>query len=340
MIEKRINELMGMMNSFPKEKYQREEMLTEMFNLQAEVVELTFNEEHASIADLKLWDVEKHLKQLNSDCDNVASEELGKFISESRELSNMIKAEVSGNRGEMKAFHVLDLMNTHSHILKNVELNNGEQRTELDMVVITSKGITIVEVKNTARDIFIDEKGDYYRTGRFLRWDSNIGEKIALKEELLRDAISESNLRTIPINSIVVFTNNLIKVENRYEDIKTCFVSQLTAIIDSQCSDQEISVSDMAKIKELIVEAECKEEYPIKFDVNQYKLDFATVMAILEEASAKKNAENEEDEVFMKERKVLDISKHILKSKHIGYFGSAAAAVVATVVVVTTRKRL
>ena len=42
----------------------------------------------------------------------------------------------------------------------------------------------------------------------------------------------------------------------------------------------------------------------------------------------------------MKERKVLDISKHILKSKHIGYFGSAAAAVVATVVVVTTRKRL
>ena len=240
----------------------------------------------------------------------------------------------------MKAFHVLDLMNTHSHILKNVELNNGEQRTELDMVVITSNGITIVEVKNTERDIFIDEKGDYYRTGRFLRWDSNIGEKIALKEELLRDVISESNLRTIPINSIVVFTNNRIKVENRYEDIKTCFVSQLTAIIDSQCSDQEISVSDMAKIKELIVEAECKEEYPIKFDVNQYKLDFATVMAILEEASAKKNAENEEDEVFMKERKVLDISKHILKSKHIGYFGSAAAAVVATVVVVTTRKRL
>ena len=89
-----------------------------------------------------------------------------------------------------------------------------------------------------------------------------------------------------------------------------------------------------------MIEAECKEEYPIKFDVNQYKLDFATVMATLEEASAKKNAENEEDEVFMKERKVLDISKHILKSKHIGYFGSAAAAVVATVVVVTTRKRL
>ena len=316
MKDKRINELMGMMNSFPKEKYKREEMLTEMFNLQAEVVELTFNEEHASIADLKLWDVEKHLKQLNSDCDNVASEELGKFISESRELSNMIKAEVSGNRGEMKAFHVLDLMNTHSHILKNVELNNGEQRTELDMVVITSKGITIVEVKNTARD------------------------KIALKEELLRDAISESNLRTIPINSIVVFTNNLIKVENRYEDIKTCFVSQLTAIIDSQCSDQEISVSDMEKIKELIVEAECKEEYPIKFDVNQYKHDFATVMAILEEASAKKSAENEEGEVFMKDSNILDIAKHILKSKHVGYFGSAAAAIVATVVVGAVRKRL
>ena len=96
----------------------------------------------------------------------------------------------------------------------------------------------------------------------------------------------------------------------------------------------------MTKIKELIVEAECKEEYPIKFDVNQYKHDFATVMAILEEASAKKSAENEEGEVFMKDRNVLDIAKHILKSKHVGYFGSAAAAIVATVVVGAVRKRL
>ena len=96
----RVNEMMATMKSFSKDKYQKNEMLAEMFALQQEIVGLTFNGEHASTADLKLWDVERHLEQLNQDCGNVADEELQRFKEGSKTLCNLIKAEISGNRGE------------------------------------------------------------------------------------------------------------------------------------------------------------------------------------------------------------------------------------------------
>ena len=61
----RVNELKASMKSFGKEKYQKAELLDEMFALQQEIVSLTFNQDHAALAELRIWDVEKHLEQMN-----------------------------------------------------------------------------------------------------------------------------------------------------------------------------------------------------------------------------------------------------------------------------------
>ena len=76
----RIEELMTAMKSFGKESYHKSELLNEMFALQQEIVELTFSGEHAATAELKIWDVERHLEQLNADCGNIADEELAEFL--------------------------------------------------------------------------------------------------------------------------------------------------------------------------------------------------------------------------------------------------------------------
>ena len=138
-----------------------------------------------------------------------------------------------------------------------------------------------------ARNIFIDENGDYYRTGEYLRWDCNIAEKMALKEELLKKVLVDDGIEDIQIRSIVVFTDNRIEVQNKYSRIRTCFVSQLAYIIDGFKSSTNMSEEEMEHIEGLIKEAECKEAYPFEFDVAQYKMDFATLMAVLEEVSAK-----------------------------------------------------
>ena len=332
---KRFDEIMAGMNSFSKETYHKSELLSEMFNLQQEIVEATFSEEHASTAELKIWDVERHLEQLNEDCGNVAEEELMRFKEGSKTLCNLIKAEISGNRGEYKAFKSLEYLRSENRILKNVEHSDGESRTELDAVVITPKCVTVVEVKNTGKNIFIDEEGNYYRTGEFLKRDSNIAEKMSVKENLLRGALEAAGYKNLPIRSVVVFTNNRIEVQNKYNMLRTCFVSQLAYIIDGFRLDEILSGEEMDLLDEAIENAACKESYSFEFDVKQYKTDFANLMVALE--FAKSQEAEEFVEVKTNEKVISDstftkIIKNVFTSKRLRYAGNIAAAVAITVI--------
>ncbi|MBR6151891.1 MAG: NERD domain-containing protein [Lachnospiraceae bacterium] len=294
----RVNKLIREMTSFSKEKYHKSELLEELFKLQAEMVRLTFNDQHASLADLKLYDVEWHLKGLNEECNHVADKELNRFTEESKAVCNLIRAEISGNKGEYKAFSALNYLKMPNTILRNVELRDGEEKTELDIVVITPAGITIVEVKNTGRDIFIDEQGNYFRTGEFLRLDCNIAEKMGTKEMLLKQVLENAGLGGIKIQSILVFTNKRIEVQNRYDRIRTCFVSQLSYQVEGMKGH---TVDDMETVAQVISKATCPESYPLDFDINGFKRDFATVLTILEEASMRKEEKKEELDVETKE---------------------------------------
>lgn len=331
MNENRVNELVASMNSFGKEAYYKRELLDEMMALQSEIVSLTFNGEHAATADLKIWDVERHLEQLNEECGHVADEELNQFKSGCKVLCNLIKAEISGNRGEYKAFRTLDYIRTDHIILKNIELKDGDDRTELDAVVITPYGITIVEVKNTARDIFIDENGNYYRTGEFLNWDCNIVQKMNLKEDLLKRALEKEEFANVDINKIVVFTDNRIKVQNKCSDIKTSFASQLPYLIEGFKKRTDLSQTEMEQLEEVIKNAECKEAYPFEFDAAKYKEDFARLMVVLEDASAKAEEIPEIEEVNEEVTNSLsDIFKRIFSRNNLRYAGSAVAGVAVT----------
>ena len=331
----RVNEIMTSMKSFSKDKYLKKELPTEMLALQREIVGLTFNDEHASIADLRIWDVERHLEQLNQDCGNIADEELLRFKEGSKTLCNLIKAEISGGRGEAKAFRTLQYIRSKNIVLKNVELSDGDRRTELDAIVVTPDVITIVEVKNTAKNIFIDENGDYYRTGEYLKWDCNIAEKMTLKEELLRKVLADDGIENIKIRSIVVFTDNRIEVQNKYPGIRTCFVSQLTYIIDGFKNSTSMSEDEMEHIEELIRKAEHKEAYPFNFDVAQYKMNFAILMSALEEASANTKEPKCEQQKVNEKKSVWSVLKSVFTSRYASCIGSAAAA--ATITFLVTR---
>lgn len=335
----RMEELVAGMTSFRKENYHKDELLSEMFALQKEIVEATFNEDHASTANLRIWDVEKYLEQMNEDCGHVADEELQKFKEESKAFCNLIKAEISGNRGEYKAFKTLEYLHSHNRVLKNVELQDEINRSELDAVVITPKCVTIIEVKNTSRNIFIDEEGNYFRTGEFLKWDCNIAEKMSLKEKLLRKVLSEAEMGHLQIKSILVFTNNHIEVQNKYTQIRTCFINQLVHIIDSFMLEDVLTERDMDIVRSVIDEATSKEAYPVEFDFQQYKMDFASILATFELAKLEQDEIQEKvtitqniEEVHSSENFVFKKwIKNAFSSKLIQHAGSAAAVVAVTI---------
>ena len=306
--EHRFEEVLAAMTSFRKNRYQKSELLNEMLALQQEIVDITFADKEISKTGLRIWDVERHLVKLNQECGNVADKELQKFEEESKKFCNLIKAEISGNKGEAKALKKLESIRSKNVLLKNVELSDGERRTELDAIVITTSGVTIVEIKNSSKDIFIDEIGDYYRTGEFLRRDYNIADKMSLKKELLRKALGERG-QDIQIRSILVFTDNRIEIQNRYTDIRTCFVSQLPYIIDGIRNCHNLTEEDMVYFEGQIRNAECKESYPFAFDVDQYKQDFATLLITLENATANVAETSYEEEVV--EEDVVATDAHV-----------------------------
>ena len=98
-------------------------------------------------------------------------------------------------------------------------------------------------------------------------------------------------------------------------------------------------------LQQIIQEAECKEAYPFEFDVNQYKADFANLMASLEFANAQTVEEVAYEEpvvVTVKETKkqtthptkkvtFASVMRAVFASKQFKYAGSTAAAVMVSV---------
>jgi len=267
--------------SFAKETYHKSEILTELLQLQSEVVNYVMPINFENIQTAKLYDVERYLETKNEEIDYKASKELQIFKEGCDHICNQIKAIISGQNGEKKAFSYLNRINTKNIVLKNIELKDENDRTELDAVVITEKRIFIIEVKNTKRDIFIDENGNYYRTGKFLNWDSNILQKMDTKERLLRNALESTDLKDIKIERLLVFTNNRVRVENTCNNITTTFLPQLPYIIDRTIGCKNYTSDDMDNIRFAIDQFQNPETYELDFDVNEFKVNLIKLMEIL-----------------------------------------------------------
>lgn len=285
-MEERKDEILKAVSSCDREKYYKNEVLPEMLKLESEIVETVFNEDHNETAHLKLRDVERHLDQLNEASGGIANVELEQFIAGSKKVSNLIRAEISGNCGETKAFKSLSRIKGNYKLLKNVELSDGQTRTELDGIVVTPKGVFIIEVKNTRKDIFIAEDGKYYRTGKYLRLDSNLGEKMELRRELLTSVLRDGGVKDIAVNNLIVFTNDTVEITNECKTLKTTFLCQLPHLINDCDESLLYSDSEINHIAEIIESARSPEMYPLGFDAWKFKQDFVSIILKLEYASS------------------------------------------------------
>ena len=288
-IQNRANEILDQMTAFSKESYTKEEYLPELLKLQSEIVRLTFNDEHAEEAKLRLWDVSDHLKMMNTECGGVADHELHKFLNSSKKISGEIKAEISGFKGEQIVFNALESLSCYNAILRNVELEYDGKRTEIDAIVFTHRAVFIIEIKNSKKNIFIDEEGGFYRTGQSMHYDCNIADKMYDRYTMLKKALDTAGLGYVKIFNIVTFTNPRIDVENKYYRLKVCGSNYLPTYIDKFQSDNWYSDGNIGTMVTAVEDAKCKEPFqmPVKIDEVPAK-----------EAPQAKNDENEIVHIF------------------------------------------
>lgn len=282
--ENRVNEIISQITAFSKVTYTKSELLPEELKLQKELVDLTFNAEHAENGDLRLWDVERHLRKMNDERGHVADDELARFIKGTKVISNNISAEFSGKAGEQKVFRALENLGCQNGVLRNVELEFDGRRTEIDAIVFTNYAIFIIEIKNSKKDIFIDADGEFYRTGHSMHHDCNIAEKMDERESMLRRALDRAGMNFLKIFKIVTFTNPRIDVENKYHYIKVCGSNYLPTFIEKFTSNQWYTYEDICTMMAAVNEVKCPDEYHMSIDMDDYKRDFATLMAKLEAA--------------------------------------------------------
>lgn len=169
---------------------------------------------------------------------------------------------------------------------------------------------------------------------------------MAVKEELLRKVLESAGYGHIRIRSVVVFTNNRIEVQNKYGQIRTCFVNHLAYVIDGFRLDETITMNDMDSIQKVVENAICQEAYSFEFDARQYQVDFANLLATLEFAKTKAEVQEEMVSEFEQHHQRVSSQKHdkvkkvtfadvirtIFTSKQVRYAGSTAAAIAITVV--------
>lgn len=320
----RYEKLMSLMKPCSKEVYFKDEVQEELLGLKRVIVNCTYNEQHAENMRLGLADVVRHLEEKNSERGNVADEYLERLAEETKRFDTMLGRESAGNAGEIQAFRSLETVKTSNVTFHNLELNVEENRGELDAVVVTSKAIFLIEVKNSGHDMVIDAKGNYFRARGYMTMDYNIGEKVNNKEFLLRNAVEERLKKlgkNVNIVNYVVFANSRINVTNRYKYLKTCFLSQLPHLIDEYEGPEIYTEDDMKEIQQSIKSAEHKEAYPLDMDVVQMKKDFAMTMALLEMPEI----EEQVDLNYLKEEEIMDSKKQISKKEVVGLVGAVAA---------------
>ena len=308
------NKMKTEIKALTKEIYHKSEVLPELLNYEQEIAVMAMGEEHK---DAKLVEVLGYFERENDELNGALTESLDRFRKDCLMINNLIKAEISGKKGEEKAFNSLERLRYENRVIKNLELSNEELSTEIDAVVITKKGAFIVEVKNTRRDIFIDENGDYFRNGEFLVHDSNIAYKMQVKETLLREALDKLGYSGIKIFSIVVFTNRNVQVQNKYNGFKTCFLSQLHYIIDDWKTPVYLINRDLDTIGNALTETALAVSYPMNFDTDAVKENFYT---LLEEMQIAKSQP--------KKAKWLQNIFTFFGSKTHKYAGAAAAAAI------------
>lgn len=324
MTKDRQTEIINSITAFSKDTYYNDELLDELFLFQRQIVNVTFEEIHAEKMNLKMYDVQKHLHEKNQELNDVVGSKMIELDEYCEAFNSMIGRKIAGQKGETQLFRTLEMLEDECSVLKNVELKCDENKAELDAVVITSKAVFLIEVKNPTHDMIIDARGNYYRAYGYINQDYNIGTKVNNKEYLLKKAIMESviseGVKNIPIVNLVVFANSKMKCENRFKYVDVCYLSNLPYLIREHENGHEYSSEEIKQLSDAIEAAQCKEAYPVKLDFGSFKECIAQIVVALETEVKNTEEKAEASEEYRTYKPELEKRKNVEVAGYMALF--------------------
>lgn len=238
------------------------------------------------------------------------------------ELASKIASTAAGAYGERKAGNALKRLYSDHYIRHNVYLKNDAGAAEYDYIVITGKGIFIVEVKHSNWDIIIEENGDYMRRGKEgFDYHYNIAEAMEKKRYILWNSLPDELKMSVcieHIHQVVLFVGDK-KVINKVKWLKVCYCSNICRYIDN-CYIEKYRLfrEDMKEIYKFLDQNNGEALFPLDIDLEKHISDFADTLYLIKKAKADKEKEettdkNETESHETEERS--DITKNKVKAK-------------------------
>lgn len=282
--EARAQEIIERFGGAGEGYYRHEEVLAEYNRVVETMADVVFGDRQEELCRHTVQDVAKRLKERAGECGMTGCESFHRIKKDLMELDNRIQAEQAGRWGENLAFQKLEAMSGPYKLIRNVELDGEKGRTEIDGIVLTRKAIFILEIKNTKRDVYIDEKGCYTTLGTHETDEGNIRWKMHYRYVCLKECLKKMSVPYLKIVQLVVFTNETSKLTNRCDKVNAVYLSQLQKTMESYMGRELYSDLDVSNMARYIEQARGTTAYPIAFAITNLKMDFAQFIAELEEA--------------------------------------------------------
>lgn len=276
------SEYLEKLSAMNKKCYSREELLPEMLKLQEQLANLTFK---SAEGNYRMIDIYNELLARNAKVGYLANNELQKYKNLSISFNQEICGYISGRYGENLAYNALGKMKSDHVVLRNLELDDGENHTEIDLLVIKKGFVTIVEVKNTKMDAFIDSEGNYLKKKGYNRlFDCDLGSKMNLREQMIRTILDKNGYQDMKIKKVVVFTKN-IQIHNEYDGFETCYLFDLAYTIDDFYGSKIQFRKELEDIGNLIQTEDKNSYYPATFNIEELKETFVEVLMKIESSN-------------------------------------------------------
>lgn len=320
-------------------KMTKDERMAGLMDYQEMILRLVFNDDHAT--NLRLWDVSAHFRDLASEKGSEDAPVVVQAIEDMETVAKEIAMAISGASGEHQVAKSLRYVRRNIVALPNISLCDGEDKTELDQVVITSNGILILEVKNYKKDITISEAGQIYGPCNKRYSDKNLGEQMNVKRFLLRSkleaALAAAELEIpVHIESWVVFSDPNISVTDLYRQERYCFKTSLSHEIDAFQSDVYYTADQMRSIAAAISEfAEKDEHYDVGLDFDSIRKTFAQALVLLESEPLKEETQVDTQPEIQDE---IHAIRKISNGKKVAFAIGSLAALAGIAVAVIRRK--
>ncbi len=275
------------------------ERLSGLQDYQSLVLRMVYNDDHAE--NLRLWDVIHHFEKLAQDKGYSENETVLAAIEDLENVAKEIAIAISGASGERQVAKSLHYARRNIIALPNINLQDEDDKTEIDQIVITSNGILILEVKNYKKDITISEAGQIYGPCNKSYCEKALGEQMNVKRYLLRSKLEEAMAEITPnlgvhIESRVVFSDPNITVTDLYKQEAYCFKTNLPHVVEQLRSEVFYNRDQMRAIADIINGfAEKDDTYDVGFDFDRIRRTFAEALIILEGDPAKTEATAQEE---------------------------------------------